>query len=1678
VFNASGFSSYSANGTSNLTIWDDSDLDTVFENQTMDFFANFTNSTGPSNTTDGGCKIQEDSWGSYGSFSDMTYNPTTELFNYTTNFTDNGTFNFNVSCYGIEVAWADDSFVIAEVPPLVGQLSCLSRSTGSCLAGETDILGLSNYTNAHAEYGNESSYSYRICCKDTTGRNNLYNNITGHFMTLLNLSNYTNAHTELPNQTNYIFAQYFGADADRLNCTYNYTEGICTGNSVCVATLSNYTNAHVANCSQENYNLTVCCEIQQISCGDNVIANLTLQANKAQTGAGTCFTVTADNIKINCSGYNISGTGSGTGIDISNRENVTIVECGVSGFTDGIAVDPSYNIIIEYSTVTGNFDGIVLDKVNRSTIRHNNISGNTDDGIEAWNSSFNLFWNNTFLSNSGNGVRLSDCLYSNLTDNTFTSSGRNDLELVNSDSIRTTLPGFLSYNLSTASWTLVNESVGEIRYLNTSMTESGTDINYDIRISSNSAFVNSSSQPGLNTSANVTLYGLGLSIPAIEVDYEDDGTYIGCSAPACSNLSYSGGTFVFNTTHFTAFRAGEADTNPPNITLLSPPNNTLNTTTNNIDFAYNVTDDLGVENCSLIIDGSLVITNNSIDMALATQTFNYSISNGQHNWSVNCTDNSTSNNVGASEIWNISANYNSTPQFNNSNAVPNITFAEDTYGDSVNLTEHFYDADNDTLYYSGSAQNITFHYNNATGIVNVSADGNFTGEKSVTFTASDTISSNTSNSVIINVTPLDDAPSLVQNVPDQSWTYNNNHTLNLSPYFIEVDGQDLNYSINLSKNDTTNVTVIINNTNKTVTFVPDTGFSGTRYITFIANDSLLTVESNNISLTMTVPDQGGGGGGSPYTPPAPPAPPTPPTAPPAPPTPPSPPTPTTPPSSPVAPSLQSPANIGMGKSPGVACSYVTTEKTEVTTKKAVLDKKIKVPSGFEMIVDPFNVDCPASEYELTLNIPDDYEDLKALRCRAGECQSVIETKTVVEELICGGKVISEIRREETTKREKEYIEPTEFEVILEAGKRINPSDTLLSSGNYIIQFIGTTPTDLYARLKRPDTAVPQPKNPTVNVIGTPIILDIDTQQQEPVSIKVMLPFTPTADTEEDSLAIHMLRNGKWETVESSIDKTTKQVIADIEDITSYIDSKGQVLFAVLGVVCDACTTTKFEKIYEYPGSRDAVILIHGFSSSAKTYQLLIDDFVYNQQPWQIWTFSYPSNMVIDELAVDLAEALEKQASQYDNIYIVGHSLGGLVSQQALHLSYTGRQTNPSLYSYIPKVRKAIIMGAPNDGSPAAAVYSNLYSFLMNEQTASKLFNINSAVINELVKGKNIPQIPDVEYYVIAGTHTYGFNTGIFKLSAQQLFRDAETNDGIVTVTSAQHLGNMHVNDMCTNYWEINVSHTDLLNNPSSRKVIERILSEAIADKEKDIALIGFNQYFKLKINDCNPSDIYVVIGKKIDRKKAYDPVLQCSCGNGYCNIGENEFNCPIDCANIIRTETLAFLLPVLIYLVLILTLISSMIYGIYRDYLLHPVRPAWNWFIRAIITLGLLLMALHALMFGPTLYYAYFIELFVIVYLAIGAEMRKKMLKAKPKIISRMPAARQIKPIVRPARGQVPKPGLKSAAKPAVLKKMPKTGPTVKSVPSAKFPGTEDIFDKMANEFEEWKREKKQKGDK
>ncbi|MFP4523686.1 MAG: DUF2341 domain-containing protein, partial [Candidatus Woesearchaeota archaeon] len=175
-FNVSGFSNYSLGSGSQLDVSDDTDSVARYTGEQVSFFANYSNTTSnePLNGSGVFCEFREDSSGSWSSPVNMSYNGTSELYEYNKSFSNNGSFTFNVSCYnglGVSNLSLTDSFYLSPSAPdctsypsafsgsgtsgdpyqvyTCAELQCVNSSLSSSyiLAGDIDCSDSSNWNS-------------------------------------------------------------------------------------------------------------------------------------------------------------------------------------------------------------------------------------------------------------------------------------------------------------------------------------------------------------------------------------------------------------------------------------------------------------------------------------------------------------------------------------------------------------------------------------------------------------------------------------------------------------------------------------------------------------------------------------------------------------------------------------------------------------------------------------------------------------------------------------------------------------------------------------------------------------------------------------------------------------------------------------------------------------------------------------------------------------------------------------------------------------------------------------------------------------------------------------------------------------------------------------------------------------------------------------------------------------------------------------------------------------------------------------------------------------------------------------------------------------------------------------------------------------------------------------------
>ncbi|RLI99052.1 MAG: hypothetical protein DRP06_04295, partial [Candidatus Aenigmatarchaeota archaeon] len=187
---------------------------------------------------------------------------------------------------------------------------------------------------------------------------------------------------------------------------------ISTGKNVTANENNSRIDAYNFYLGLSSTNLSECTEI-----GSSGYYNLTGNVSSN----GTCFTIKAHNVTLDCKGYKIIGNTSGYGINITNYNNVTIKNCIVMNFSVGVNLYSSLNNILTNNTINNSSQyGIRLISSSNNTLINNTVSNN-NEGILIQSSFSNTITNNLIVNNSY-GVYLNsssiNLIYNNLFNNT------------------------------------------------------------------------------------------------------------------------------------------------------------------------------------------------------------------------------------------------------------------------------------------------------------------------------------------------------------------------------------------------------------------------------------------------------------------------------------------------------------------------------------------------------------------------------------------------------------------------------------------------------------------------------------------------------------------------------------------------------------------------------------------------------------------------------------------------------------------------------------------------------------------------------------------------------------------------------------------------------------------------------------------------------------------------------------------------------------------------------------------------------------------------------------------------------------------------------------------------------------------------------------------------------------
>jgi len=130
-----------------------------------------------------------------------------------------------------------------------------------------------------------------------------------------------------------------------------------------------------------------------------------------------CIVIERNNTVVDGAGYTVQGTGSGIGIDLSGRSNVTIKNMEIEAFEWGIPIWSSSNNTISRNNITANKNGISIGSGSyNNTVDRNNIATNEQSGVRIGETSYNTISGND-VKNNAQGIWLDSSSYNTLTEN-------------------------------------------------------------------------------------------------------------------------------------------------------------------------------------------------------------------------------------------------------------------------------------------------------------------------------------------------------------------------------------------------------------------------------------------------------------------------------------------------------------------------------------------------------------------------------------------------------------------------------------------------------------------------------------------------------------------------------------------------------------------------------------------------------------------------------------------------------------------------------------------------------------------------------------------------------------------------------------------------------------------------------------------------------------------------------------------------------------------------------------------------------------------------------------------------------------------------------------------------------------------------------------------------------------
>ncbi|RLE37754.1 hypothetical protein DRJ17_05885, partial [Candidatus Woesearchaeota archaeon] len=199
------------------------------------------------------------------------------------------------------------------------------------------------------------------------------------------------------------------------------------------------------------------------------------------------------------------------------------------------------------------------------------------------------------------------------------------------------------------------------------------------------------------------------------------------------------------------------------------------------------------------------------------------------------------------------------------NTQPKLNIPESyflTGGANINEDLYDYTSDWEDLNSTYDAINYSILAETNTGVVDceINQDRFFNctnlahGQSIVTLMVNDSEFNHT-----VNITITVNEPPQLTAIPNQSWWMNTNHSLNVSQYFVDPDGDPLAFTITMTDYITIPETTMLWDkdglvlTNDVITFVPNKDWEGNQTVIITAYDPYQSTQSNSFILEVKVP---------------------------------------------------------------------------------------------------------------------------------------------------------------------------------------------------------------------------------------------------------------------------------------------------------------------------------------------------------------------------------------------------------------------------------------------------------------------------------------------------------------------------------------------------------------------------------------------------------------------------------------------------------------------------------------------------------------------------------------------------------------------------------------------------------------------------------------------------------